>query len=269
MAIIYCIQNIINNKKYVGKTIGTITTRFKGHIRTALRGSGFYLHASMRTHGIDKFTISTLEECHEDVLNDRERHWINELRTHIDGYNLTEGGEGASSYRHTDESRDRMRDNHWSKSGSYSPKGKQLTSETKSAISEALRAYYTLHDSPALGRTVSVETKMKISEAKKGQVQSPEIIHLIAEKNRGKRRSDESKQRYAESKIGNRNPMFGRPAPNRKSVEQLSIDDVSIAIFPSIKNASEQTQIHASSIRACCRGSYKTAGGFTWRYVTS
>ena len=54
---------------------------------------------------------------------------------------------------------------------------------------------------------------------------------------------------------------------NYSSVEQLDADNKSIiAVFQSVKAASQQTGVCRQSITACCVGRYHTAGGYGWRY---
>lgn len=49
-------------------------------------------------------------------------------------------------------------------------------------------------------------------------------------------------------------------------VVQFTKDGEFVAEFNSIKEASEATGAHKTTISGCCKGQYKTAGGFKWRY---
>lgn len=52
----------------------------------------------------------------------------------------------------------------------------------------------------------------------------------------------------------------------RTPVIQLSLDDVVIAQYDTVKEAQEATGAHMSCICKCCRGKVKSAAGFHWRY---
>lgn len=52
-----------------------------------------------------------------------------------------------------------------------------------------------------------------------------------------------------------------------KPVSQFSIKGEFIKGYPSINEARRQTGIDNSSISACCKGKYKTAGGYVWEYA--
>jgi group I intron endonuclease len=94
MAYIYEITNDINNKKYIGKTEGTIEKRFQEHCRDAFRRrcEKRPLYAAMRKYGIEHFHISLLEET--DNPEERECYWIEKLSSFKYGYNATIGGDG-------------------------------------------------------------------------------------------------------------------------------------------------------------------------------
>lgn len=53
---------------------------------------------------------------------------------------------------------------------------------------------------------------------------------------------------------------------NGKAIIQLTIDGEEVKEWPSRTEAARMTGICDSSIRMCCRGTRKSAGGFTWRY---
>lgn len=68
---------------------------------------------------------------------------------------------------------------------------------------------------------------------------------------------------------GTRNQRMGESLkiqPRCKKVEQLSLDNIHINTFPSIKGAARYTGIDHTSISLCCRWITKTAGGFRWKY---
>lgn len=52
---------------------------------------------------------------------------------------------------------------------------------------------------------------------------------------------------------------------HKRKVVQLSKDGEVIRVFDSIKEAEEILKI--SNISGCCRGKYKTAGGYKWEYA--
>lgn len=97
MGYIYCITNLVNQKKYVGKTIYSITERFKEHCSDSKRErcEKRPLYDAMNKYGIENFKVECLEEVDDCILSDREIYWINELQTYgSKGYNATKGGDG-------------------------------------------------------------------------------------------------------------------------------------------------------------------------------
>jgi hypothetical protein len=49
-------------------------------------------------------------------------------------------------------------------------------------------------------------------------------------------------------------------------VNQYSKDGTFIAQYPSLMEASRQTGVNFGNISHCCKGHYKTSGGFIWKY---
>jgi hypothetical protein len=55
-------------------------------------------------------------------------------------------------------------------------------------------------------------------------------------------------------------------AKSSKQVEQYDLNSNYIGTFDSIKKASNNLNINHSQIVQCCKGNYKSAGGFIWKY---
>lgn len=106
MAYIYCITNLINSKKYVGKTTQSIEKRFLEHCNDAKRKrcAKRPLYDAFNKYGIENFIIEELEEVTDEYkLSEREIYWINELQTYgRTGYNATKGGDGSIIYDHNE-----------------------------------------------------------------------------------------------------------------------------------------------------------------------
>lgn len=96
MAYIYKITNIVNNKKYIGKTERDLDTRWQEHIRKAKKYPHIPLYAAINKYGKEQFTIEMIEQCSSEELDEREMYWINFYNTyHSHDYNCTGGGEGG------------------------------------------------------------------------------------------------------------------------------------------------------------------------------
>lgn len=52
-----------------------------------------------------------------------------------------------------------------------------------------------------------------------------------------------------------------------KSVQQYDTEGHLIATFKSMNDAERETGIYRNSIKLCCQGKTKTAGGYRWRYT--
>lgn len=100
MAYIYVITNLINQKRYVGKTTKTIEQRWKAHIADSKRDNikNRPLYKAFAKYGINNFIIQELEHCSAEEASDKEQYWINKLDTYHNGYNATLGGDSKHYY---------------------------------------------------------------------------------------------------------------------------------------------------------------------------
>lgn len=133
--------------------------------------------------------------------------------------------------------------------------------------------YNIQHGGSARGKH-SEESKLKIGQANKGRLPW----------NTGKHRDDETKRKISESHKGmhltedakrkislaNKGKKQGSEVV-RKRAEACCKKIICIELgkeFPSVKMASELTNINKNSISACLNGRSNSAGGYHWEYAT-
>ena len=143
---------------YVGKG--------KGNRCFKIRGRNQYWQRIASKHGFEvKIVVSNLDE---------ELAFLAEAEC-IDLYrrnecclvNMTDGGEGASGYKHTEKHRQSMIGNdYWKNMKSNGFKGKTHSDEQKQKWSETRKGV----TSPRKGVKLSDETKRKLSESRKGLI---------------------------------------------------------------------------------------------------
>lgn len=97
---IYKIQNLLNNKVYVGQS-NDILRRWRDHKNNAFNSNDHnyntHLYRSIRKYGLQNFSFEILEECSTSELDAREIYWISYYNSFFEGYNLTMGGDGSGS----------------------------------------------------------------------------------------------------------------------------------------------------------------------------
>jgi group I intron endonuclease len=110
---VYKISNLLNNKIYIGKTVN-IRRRWNKHKTAAKRQNPndfTILHRAIRKYGPENFIIEGISEHEiEEKALAQEVYLIAVMQsTNRDiGYNMTNGGDGVSGYKHTEESKQKM-----------------------------------------------------------------------------------------------------------------------------------------------------------------
>lgn len=140
--IIYCIENNLNGKKYIGKK----ELSPEAFLKSKYYGGGQYIKLAVAKHGNECFDRYVIERCmFKEELYSREQHWIKVFNTKWpNGYNLSDGGEqGYEGY--------------WN--------GRKQKPETVENRAKQMRG----EKHPYFGKHRDEETKKKISEKLKGK----------------------------------------------------------------------------------------------------
>ena len=105
--VVYKIVNTLNGMIYVGQTKRNLDERMREHYRKNITPIDKAIHEI----GRENFKAYVIEECtSQNELYEREEYWINKLNTIFpNGYNRCNGGKTSKGYKHTSESKEKMR----------------------------------------------------------------------------------------------------------------------------------------------------------------
>lgn len=160
---IYCIENLINGKRYVGQSEDSMKRMNQKHKNCRV------LEYAINRYGTEGFNRYIVEECAIEDLDEREIFWIKELHSHVSewGYNLSWGGESTMrGLHHSEESKKKIGENHPDNSGDKNPMwNREVSIETREKISEALSG----ENHYNFGKHRSEETCRKIAIGREGK----------------------------------------------------------------------------------------------------
>ena len=303
---IYKIVNDINDKVYIGQTSETIEKRWARHKRSRNYKKYKHIHfyMALNKYGIDHFFVSevmkisanTKEELKKE-LNKWEKYYISEFNSFRNGYNSTEGGDGVmTGFRHTEESKKKMSKSHKGailteetrRKMSLAHKGLTFSEETRKILSEKakmrIRSQESIRKSADkhIGLKMSNKTKQKLKECNKRTILQYDLQNnFITEWDTIKEAANSlglksaspirqcltGKSKQSHGYIWKyKNGMQVKKKKYKQSVLQYDLNKNFIKEYPSLKSASETCRTTNSAISRCCRGKYKSAGGYIWKY---
>lgn len=228
MAGIYKITNP-KGKSYIGLS-KNITQRWDSY-KVLNFQSNTLLKESLQIYGFENHTFEIVEECNEEMLRDREKHYISLFNTFYDGLNSNKGGSGCDF--HTEESKLKIGE------ANSIPKPKNF------GVNRS-KDFYT------------DEWRKKISESNKGVSRNKGRISPT----KGKIMSEEQKQ-----KISNANKGKSKPKDFMIKRKKKVLHINSNTIYDSITQAAKELNLPYAGVSQCCSGKRKSTKGNTFKIV--
>jgi group I intron endonuclease len=258
---IYVIRNINTNKVYVGST-KNFGIREKTHFRTLENGnhSSIKLQRSYNKHGRSAFVFEVIERTpyRKKIILEREKHWMEELDSLANGYNIAPASFGDVLTHH--------------------PEKEAIIAKIRAGVlkrnafltEDERKARWSMPGelNPMYGKTHSATARTKISEANighsrgKGIPKSPEHREKISER--------------AKMRIGEKNSFFGKShtdeykkaaSDRRKGVKPTNTLTVVIEgnEYQGLQDASKATGINPITIRHRCLSENPKFTGFYYK----
>lgn len=183
--VIYKCTNKINGKIYIGKTKKGLKKRILTHkadwkFAAKVGDASKPLYNAFSKYGFENFSWEVIDTAEtEKELNEKEKYWINELKSSVifENYNIGDGGEGGDNFTNNP-NKDRIVENfkkrkHFSLTDEHKKKllegrkrylESEKSKESFKKISNSLKEYFKTHEAPATGRPVSEQTREKIRQ---------------------------------------------------------------------------------------------------------
>lgn len=237
---IYCVENLINNKKYIGYTKNSVEIRWEQHLsKTHHKEDHSALHLAIDKYGKENFSIYILksissdnEEELFDLLKVSEKECIKQYNTlSPNGYNILQGGETVPINRITPVYQ-------------YTMQGEYVA--CYKSITEAIQ----LNGFDDNFKNSKIGNCLRGNHCAFGYLWSKEHVHNIVE----------IYESYNDAKCR-------RIYKNSKRVVQLDLNMNIICIFESVTLAGKNTNISEKHLRNVCSEYYNKshyAKGYLW-----
>ena len=236
---IYCIENLINHKKYIGLSVN-IYKRWGDH-KYALNNQKHanpYLQRAWNKYGKENFKFWIVEACNQVNLHDKEIYYIELYNTTNEnyGYNCSCGGETTST--------------------------REGTLEKRSITLSKRKVVQVDFD----GNIVNIYRNANVAGETNGF--NSRNIFSCCEKLYGRKTCNGYIWMfYDDYKTHGINLNDYEIAKNNKSVKQYNEYGALISTYESARIAEKETGISYKLISAVCNGSKKSAHGFIWRFA--
>lgn len=206
---IYCIENKLNHKKYIGQTKQKFIKRYWYHLWSLRNGSHFNkkLLNSFNKNNEDDFIFYMVEEEYDaDKINELEKKYIKEFNTIESGYNISEGGQEQNLVQY-------------------------VSAESRKRVGQ-------LNKERMTGKKLSEETKRRMREASHHQRQSEDGRRRISEAMKNRIVSDETKEKLRNANIGSKSPVA--------VLDEEKVKEIKISLMDGVKQSELAKQFNVS-----------------------
>lgn len=285
---IYKIQNKNNKQIYIGQSIN-IYERFRKHKQIP---DNFNIHKAMKEEGIDNFTFEIIEECPQELLNEREKYWVSYYDSYNNGYNMTTGGAGAPMSNNKKVKQYDLQGNYIKTFLSEREAAQELQTDARYISNCCLHKNNTILNYQFCfeGDETSIKINPKTNPGAekipvlKYNLQGKFICNYNSIKEAAKEHHNDEKgiaeccRKQAYSCQGFLWTFKGDPVPEpynskrahtttARKVNQYDLQDNYIRTFDSCKEAAESVGLtSATCIVRVCNGKQKTTKGYKWKY---
>ena len=237
---IYCIENLINNKKYIGKSID-IYSRWYKHKYELSHNSHYnrYLQHAWNKYGETNFKFYIIETCDADSLDEKEIYYIDLFNTHVyfgdgNGYNLTIGGDGI---------------------GILSEEERQIFREAQKSIP--------IYQIDMNGNIVKLWEYGARQASKELEINQSAIWHCI----KGDRKTYKNfiwvyEKDYSTFNLKN----YLNQHTQARRIKQYNTNGILIRVWDSANQIQSETGYDCSGILKVCKRKYKTYKNYIWCY---
>lgn len=286
---VYIHINKTNNKVYVGVAKG------KPEKRWGKNGYGYTRTQPVFANAIEKYTWDGFDHKILAVNLTQREAWDMEIeliakyksnckryKNPSYGYNMTDGGEGSSGFKHTEETKRLLSE---IRSNPSDETRKRMSKSAKERCSDEWRKSTSQIQSgikrPQCSNPCSEDAKQKIRKKTSKSVYQKtlngEIIRKFSSQSEAERitgvqqaaiwRCCNKKVKSAGGFLWDYVDSYNKPHKNRmQKVVQLNFDGKYICEWNCATDAESILGITSGKVTLCCKGKRKSTGGFKWMY---
>lgn len=251
--------------RYIGKTKNELNLRLYSHLKEKHKCHRYYWLQKIKNTN-QKPIIELVDIVPESEWVFWEKHYISLFKSW--GFNLvnsTDGGEGLDGYKHSEKTKEKLRNINLGKKYSEETKAKLRNRKVSQITKEVIAKKLSL---PIIQLTLNGKFICEWKSSREVTRQLDIKIGALSDCLNKKTKSCNDCIWIFKSEY---NPSLdysiSKEKRYKRKVVQLSLEGKIVKVWNSIREVYLSLKIKDSNISLCCKGKRNVAGGFKWRYL--